>query len=151
MSESFMPDSTDGYTWLIRGVRGRAINEWLYQSGLSPSLAAEKLTEQAINEGLVQRRSPPKGTTLQDWINKNSAPMWACLSAFKLCLNSGWRPTDASGWAMYGYFFIRVNGDCTRLTYYSNRVEDDLDKLCALGWICAALEENKKKTRIISV
>lgn len=75
MSESFMPDSTDGYTWLIRyEYEVEPLMNGLYQSGLSPSLAAEKLTEQAINEGLVQRRSPPKGTTLQDWINKKQRP-----------------------------------------------------------------------------
>jgi len=109
---------------------------------MSPSQAALKLNEKAICEGLVQRRIAPKGTTLQDWINKNSAPMWACKAAFMLCLESGWRPNDASSWAMYGYFFIRVNADCKRLNELSDRILDDMDKLCALGWICAALEDN---------
>ena len=150
MSESYTPDNTSGFTWLIRGVRSRAINEWLFQSGLPPSTAAERLTEKAVTAGMVQRKTPPKGTTLQDWIDKNSAPMWACKAAFQLCLDSGWRPQDASSWAMYGYFFIRVNDDCKKLSDYSDRIALDLDRLCALGWICAALEENNKKYRIIS-
>lgn len=144
MSESATPNQPSGFKWLARGSRARAINEWLFQSGMSPSQAALKLNEKAIIEGLVQRRSAPKGTTLQDWINKNSAPMWACKAAFILCLENGWRPGDASGWAMYGYFFIRVNSDCKRLNDLSDRISEDMDKLCALGWICAALEENSK-------
>ncbi|KAB1469136.1 hypothetical protein FZI27_20340 [Cronobacter sakazakii] len=150
MSESFTPNNTAGFRWLVRGSRSRAINEWLFQSGLSPSLAAVRLCEKAVSEGLVQRKTAPKGTTLQDWIEKNSAPMWACKAAFLLCLESGWKPKDASSWAMYGYFFIRVNSDCQKLNDYSDRISEDLDKLCALGWICAALEESQKSYKYIS-
>lgn len=147
MSESATPNPA-GFKWLARDCRARAINEWLFQSSLSPSLAAQKLNDKAVSSGMVQRKVPPKGTTLQDWILKNSAPMWACKSAFMLCLEHGWRPDTASGWAMYAYFFVRLNEDCKTLTEYSERITPDLDKLCALGWICAALEANHSNIKI---
>lgn len=141
MSESVTPNPA-GFKWLAKDCRGRAINEWLYQSKLSTSLAAEKLNEKAVSMGLIQRVVAPKGASLTDWIKKNSSPLWACKAALILCLESGWRPVSASDWAMYAYFFIRMNKDCKTLAELTERITPDMDKLCALGWICAALEEN---------
>lgn len=135
-----------GFRWLTKNCRGKAINQWLFFSRQSPAVAAEKLNEYACRMNFrdpSNLANPPKGTTLQDWVVKNSAPMWACLSAIDLCLLSGWIPASASDWAMYA-FFLTKKVKSKVLSDYTNVIDHRLDNMTALGWIVAAIESSSR-------
>ncbi|NPE56587.1 hypothetical protein HLB25_21215 [Dickeya dadantii] len=138
-----------GYRFLTRDVRSRVINEWLFQSHQPPARAAEILNQRANFSGVANRNVSPKGTTLNDWIKRNSAPRWACVTAFTLCIEKGWIPSTPAQWAMYAYYFVDLYvSETTRISDISKRIVDlsgnGIDKTCALGWICAALEVSQK-------
>lgn len=70
-------------------------------------MAAQILNDYANEHKLRDNLSPPKGTTLQDWVAKNTAPLWACQAALEL-LSCKWLAVIATAeWAVYAYFLIR--------------------------------------------
>lgn len=133
-----------GFKWLTRDSKSKAINQWLFFSKKPPAVAAQILNDYANKHKLRDNLSPPKGTTLQDWVAKNTTPLWACLAALDLCLENGWRPETATEWAVYAYFLIRRRKGEYRLQVFSELIHPGLDRMCALGWVVAALEATGK-------
>lgn len=109
---------------------------------ISREIAAQKLYQFAQDNGIQKDLGTPYGGALLDWYTNNKAPLWACKSALLMLIEDGWIPAMNSQFAVFSYLFIRIHQG--NLTDLIDRLPQNIDKITASGWLCAALESRAR-------
>lgn len=127
------------FAQLAESNRSRIIDRWSFLSKDTNLNNSIMLTDFAIQAGYIEPREPPKGLTLNSWIEKNTAPLWACKSAFQLSLNAGWIPDNYTDWSVFAYLAVNCHAATTTKGHLA-ALPSHIPKETAAGWISAALE-----------
>lgn len=131
------------FTQMSGAFRARVVKTWHMSTELSPANAAVRLNDIAVESGFVRRTKPVPGTALTEWGKSGVTPLWAALAALVLLLASGWRPESEEEWAGFSSLYIQLC-KTKELAALLDGLPASVDRPCATGWICAAIEEDER-------